>query len=241
MAISSINANSTVFNVIIRSQDDASCEKFSLCCVVCQVEIPAHTQVTVLVSCQGARLTKIETKGNVVECQCSLTPRDLMYTLPGKLFYVYIVNMTARLVNLLKFMIVAYLSSAPAWIICARDDGPHVWTNECPIQTKWDTFNSSPTINAVRYRRFEPCNEQVDFHNAVKQSDEVLNTDWRKKLTLTVSILHIVTKSLTGLHSSAACGTGPLVGLRLCRTKLNLKWRITDLLSQIHTAQGLGG
>lgn len=58
----------------------------------------------------------IEIDGNVVEGRCSMTTWGLMDILPGKPFYVYVVNMMANPVNLpkfMKFMIVPFASSSP--------------------------------------------------------------------------------------------------------------------------------
>lgn len=64
----------------------------------------------------------IETHGNVARCRCSMNARDLTDILSWKPFYVYIVNMKAEPVNLPRFMIVAYASSASTYTIQARDD-----------------------------------------------------------------------------------------------------------------------
>lgn len=53
---------------------------------------------------------RVENYHNVLEHRCSMTWKDLMNILTGKLFYAFITNMTAKPVNLPKFMIV---QSAP--------------------------------------------------------------------------------------------------------------------------------
>lgn len=55
-----------------------------------------HVQTIVLVCCQGAELTKIKTRSNIVECQCSITARHLMKIVPEKLLYVYIASLTGK-------------------------------------------------------------------------------------------------------------------------------------------------
>lgn len=41
----------------------------------------------------------IETLENIVECLCSVATQGLMDSLPGKLLYVYILNMASKQVN----------------------------------------------------------------------------------------------------------------------------------------------
>lgn len=55
-----------------------------------------------------------------------MTDQGLIDILPGKLFHVYNVDKTAKLINLLKFMIVSYALSAAACIILAIDDESHM-------------------------------------------------------------------------------------------------------------------
>lgn len=56
-----------------------------------------------------------------------------MDILPEKRFYVYISDMTSKLVNFPNFIMVAYASSAPTCIIHARDDELHMLTDECSL------------------------------------------------------------------------------------------------------------
>lgn len=81
-------------------------------------------------------------------------------------------------------MIAAYGSSAPTCIIHARGDELHILTAKCPIPTQFDNPNYDPSFSAIRYTPPERCNEQVDHHNAVKQLDEISETDWGETLTL---------------------------------------------------------
>lgn len=52
-----------------------------------------------------------------------------------------------------------------------------------PVATQLENLNSDPTINAVRCKHFKCHDEQVDRHNAVKESKKS-NTDWCEDLTL---------------------------------------------------------
>lgn len=113
-----------------------------------------------------------------------MTDRDLIDILPGRLFYVDIANMTAKLINLPKFMILAYASSVSTGIFYARRDEPRMLTDGWSILTKCSKFNSDHSIRAVRYKPPRWCQEQVDYYNAVKQSDESSKTDWREYLSL---------------------------------------------------------
>lgn len=94
---------------------------------------------------------KIETHGNVDECQCSVTTRGLIDILLEKPFYAYIAKMRTKPVNLSKFMVVAYASSAPACIIPARLVKPHVLKQDRPISMQCNSFDSDFIINAGQY------------------------------------------------------------------------------------------
>lgn len=93
-----------------------------------------------------------------------------MDIIPGKPFYSCIVNMATKPGELQKFIVVAYESRAPTCIINARYDEPHTVTDERPITTQCDRFDSGPTINAVRYKPPKRLEEQSDRENAVNQS-----------------------------------------------------------------------
>lgn len=107
-----------------------------------------------------------------------------MNILPGNLFHVYNVNLTARSIGLPKFMIVVYAPSASTWIIHVRGDELPMLADEHLIPMQRDKYNSDHTIKAVRYKSLECRDEQGDRHKAMKQSDKVSGTDWRKDLTL---------------------------------------------------------
>lgn len=101
----------------------------------------------VLVSCDGAGVMTVEARGHVVECQCSITTRDMMDILHGKPIFVYIANMTANPVRLQKFMIVLYAPNAPICIKHAKDDEQYMLNEEDSVPEQGDKFNSDPTIN----------------------------------------------------------------------------------------------
>lgn len=93
-------------------------------------------------------------------------------------------NMTAKLGNLLNFMIVAYMSSRSKFIIHTRDGNWHMLTYEDLIPRQCDKFHSDPSCNASRYKPPESHDQQVDLPSPVKQPDEILKTAWREDLTL---------------------------------------------------------
>lgn len=126
----------------------------------------------------------MDTHGNLVERWCSMTVQSLMNFVPGKPFYIFVLNMTANPASFPRFMIVDYVPRAPTCIIHARDDDPNMWTDDHPIPTHCDRFNSDPIINAVRYKPPESRDKQTDRHIAVEQSDEIWRTNWRKDITL---------------------------------------------------------
>lgn len=84
--------------------------------------IPAYTLAALLVSSLATGLRMIETRHKTVERQCYKTTRGLMGIFPGAPFYVYIADLTANLVYLRKFIIVACAFNAPACITHVRND-----------------------------------------------------------------------------------------------------------------------
>lgn len=87
-------------------------------------------------------------------------------------FYVYAVSLTARPINLPKFISAVYVASAPTSIIHVREDDTYMFSYECPMpaQTK---SNSDPAVNFGRNDLPEPHNEQLDHWNAVKHSKAI--------------------------------------------------------------------
>lgn len=92
----SIYGNNNVLDGTTKPQDNALCDKDHFCRVARQITIPAHTQATVLVSCQGYKIKTIETNCNFGEGRYSMNARGLMQVLPGKLFYVYIAKFNGK-------------------------------------------------------------------------------------------------------------------------------------------------
>lgn len=121
-AINSKNTENTVFTVNNRPKYDASNVEFYLNRVGRQLAVLAYPQVAVLVSTESAGLMTIETHCNIVEHRCFMTVRGFMDIVPGKPFYVFILNTTANPVNLPNCMTVAYASSSPACMTHPRDD-----------------------------------------------------------------------------------------------------------------------
>lgn len=112
-----------------------------------------------------------------------MTVRGVMDVLPGKPIYIHILNMRAKPENLPKFVIVTCASNAPTFMIHLKDAKPHMLTDECPITTQCDKLNFYPNINAVRYELPERHDEQVNCHNNLEPSDDILKIEWRKDLT----------------------------------------------------------
>lgn len=68
-------------------------------------------------------------------------------------------NLTAKPVNLPKFMLVATSSNALTYTIQARYDELHISTDEGLIHTQCDKVSSDSTIIALSYKMAERCNE----------------------------------------------------------------------------------
>lgn len=169
--IISICTDNAVSKVNTHSQDDGSSDDFDLCRVARQATIPAHMKAAVLVSCQGVGIMMIEAHGSVDEPRCPVTACGIMYILPGKLCPVYIENLTARNVSLLKCMIVANVSIAPTCIIHVREDEPTMMKKEGHVSTQWDSKSTDPTINAVRYKLQERPTEEVGCTKRGKRAE----------------------------------------------------------------------
>lgn len=108
-----------------------------------------------------------------------MTMRCLVDILPVKPFYLYILSMKAKLVSLPNFMIVWFVSSAPACTIPARDTDPDMLKNERLIPKQCNYGSTDRTVNIVYYKQHDRCNEKVDCHNFVKHLDENSHTDWQ--------------------------------------------------------------
>lgn len=121
-----------------------------------------------LVSGRDAGFMTIETHRYVVEQGCSFTGQRLNYILPGKPFYVYITNLTIRVVNLLKSLIVSSVSNALSCIVQAFDDEP------CTMESEDQASKQCSLNNLVYSVHYEPseCHDKlVDRQNVVIESD----------------------------------------------------------------------
>lgn len=125
-SINSIYIDFSEFNDKTRPLNDDGSESHRSCRAARQITVLAYTQAAVLIKCYGAGLTTIETHYNVVKHRCSMPGRGQMDVLPERPFYVYIENLTAKPIELLKLMKVACALSDPTCIIHARDDGRHM-------------------------------------------------------------------------------------------------------------------
>lgn len=90
-----------------------------------------------------------------------------MEILSGKLFYVCIAILTAKPVNLLKFMIVAIGSSAPTYSIHTSDDESLRLIAEQESFMHTEKNEDGYSIVAVHYKTPECHYEQADRHKAV--------------------------------------------------------------------------
>lgn len=102
-----------------------------------------------------------------------------MYILPGKQFYVYIDNLTAKRVNLPKFMIVTSASCASSCIIHELNDEQCMMESGVQASKQRDSTSS---VHAVHDKPPERPNEQVDRHDALIEIDEDGNVNWRDEL-----------------------------------------------------------
>lgn len=75
--------------------------------------------------------------------------------------------MKADPVNLTKFMIRCFSSSAVACIILVSDDELPALEKEGQVPTQCHILNSDPTIIAIRYDQSKRLDEQVNRHKAV--------------------------------------------------------------------------
>lgn len=71
-----------------------------------------------------------ESSRNIVERQCSMTTPGLIDILPGKPYYVYIADVTAKSDILPKFEIFTFASNTKACIIHVSDDETYILKNE---------------------------------------------------------------------------------------------------------------
>lgn len=98
-----------------------------------------------------------------------MAAQDLMGILSGKPIFVSILYMKANPVNLPKFMIFAYVSSAPACIMHSRDGHPYMLKHEGDVSARCNNGSTDITLNAVRYKPQECRDEQMDRCSSVKQ------------------------------------------------------------------------
>lgn len=73
----------------------------------------------------------IKNHNNTVEGQFFMIMRGLMKILPGKRFFLYIVNLSAKLVNLPKFMIVPLFQTLPRGLYVHATRNPEGYRQTC--------------------------------------------------------------------------------------------------------------
>lgn len=98
-----------------------------------------------------------------------------MNILPGKLFYVNIMTLTAKSVNIPKVMTVASASIGSKCILHSPSEDPCMISSAIPASTQCDVTNR---VNDIHYKHLKPRDEQVDIHNAVNESDNNSKTYW---------------------------------------------------------------
>lgn len=137
----------------------------------------------------------------------------------GKRFHVYIANLTNRLANYSKFMILSSGSNAPACVIYTRDDERYMLKNDGHVSTQCNNESTDPTANFGRYNLQEPRDERVDCHNAVKELNESSQTEWQMALLIADQILLFATNLQECLNNSKACWMSTSVQLKRCTTE----------------------
>lgn len=100
-----------------------------------------------------------------------------MDILPGKMFNIYITQLTARPLKLPKLKVLANVSSLPTCIIHMQDDESYVRKNRGHASKPWNSVSNDPTVNVICFKPQERWDEQVDFHSTVKPIVENSQTD----------------------------------------------------------------
>lgn len=178
-ALNEIAAETEEFDVHTKADRCPLTGEHHLHHVARQIRIPTYSQPAVLVSCHSAMLMTLETHPNVVERQCAMNTEGLMHILPGKLFYLYIANLTAKPVGLLRFMISASAFNTISCIIQARYDERCTTENRGQASTQ---CYSSSSVHAVHYKPQEHRGEQVDRRNAENEPNGNANLSWQYEL-----------------------------------------------------------
>lgn len=133
-------------------------------------------------------------------------------------FYVYIATITAKLVRLQKYMIVAIESGAPSCIIHACDEETYLAEIRSQTSTQCDLTKS---IHAVYYKPLKHRAEQMDRHDAVKESEGNAGIDWRDELKLQnkyVAYRHLFVNVLAQFENTRDSHLGQLRKCSLNRT-----------------------
>lgn len=117
MAINSIFAEVTASRVNTGRAKTRWKTEFNFCLAECQIIIPTYMQPTELVSGHFSELQTIETNCNVVESLFSMATQGLLDTLLGKPHTSTLQILSDEPGNLPNFMIVTFVSHAPAGII----------------------------------------------------------------------------------------------------------------------------
>lgn len=106
--------------------------------------------------------------------------QGLLDLIPSRLVYVYIANLTAKPVNLQKFMIVPLLCSDPSSIFNLGND------QNCKMERE-----SKPHCNVTQLTWYKPLykkpdkrDEKMERHVAEIQSDRKVNLNWGDELKL---------------------------------------------------------
>lgn len=154
-------------------------------------------------------------------------------------FYIYMVNMIAEPVNLLKFMIFAYASSASTCILYARGGVPNRLRDRSSILTRLDKLDSDLPIDAVRYEPAGPCDDTVDLQKAENNQEKFCKPIGTNTLPHRTSSPHIATNSLTCLYRLKARGKDTLIRLKSCSIESNLRTWIFNQFPQTHITKGL--
>lgn len=149
MAINSIHAYINEQNSKTNSSYDPVRNEHHLCSSERQTSIVAHMQAIVLLRYKGAGIIMVETHRHILKGQCFVTAQSLMKILLLMPFYVYISDVSAKLVSLTNFLIDSIASNAPTYSWCTRD-------NETPrlLMVQEDMMRNDTNETNIRLRPF---------------------------------------------------------------------------------------
>lgn len=88
-------------------------------------------------------------------------------------------NVTTKLINMQKIMIVSSRSNAPKYIIHTRNENPCMTESRCQASAQ---CNSTNLVRAIHNKPPEPLGDQTELHNAANELDRTFNLNQRDEL-----------------------------------------------------------